>query len=457
MKKRILCLLLCMLLTMTMISCGGDEPKVSEPASAQELYEKIDEQMDALNSYRTDMNMKMTFYFNGIKVTGEGTGYAVENVNLEGDYYFYTETTTKITTNDLSLNQTQKNIEGYYKGNYFISDEQNGKAQKLYSAMTAEEAKEYRLDSELNTIDLIKDCATKEFSKKEDGTWELNCSGYTKTAIDKISRQMGLDDSALSVDVMDLKLVVLADANYRATQIKIDFMFEEAKNAPAVSMTANYSQYNETCTPSASLNTEDYTKVDDIRVLDTIEDLLKERNESDSCKFTLDLKQLIRTSEGKQLSVYTEENSISFGEGDNGYFYDIDAYINKASYDISYKNGKQIVKTGSQTQNNAQTEQEAREWIKSLINAAKYAPGIVTNVEDKGDGVYKLTCGSLNTDEYETFFASSNGKMNSVSQSITVTIKDGAIISILSTVTAKGTVATYGSITLTVTTTVKFQ
>jgi hypothetical protein len=171
----------------------------------------------------------------------------------------------------------------------------------------------------------------------------------------------------------------------------------------------------------------------------------------------LDLKQLVRASDGKQLSVYTEENKISFGEGDAGYFYDIDSYINKTRYDISYQNGKQTVKSGSQSQENAQTEQEAREWILSLINAANYAPDIVTNVEDKGDGLYKLTCGNLNKDEYEAFFASSKGSLSSVGQTISVTIKDGAIVSILSTVTAKGTVDTYGAITLTVTTSAKFQ
>ncbi len=458
MKKRILYLLVCMLLAaVMMVSCGGDEPKVSEPESAQELYDRIDEQMDALDSYRADMSMKMTFFINGIEVTGDGTGYTIQDLKLEGDYYFYTETTTKVTAKGLSMDQTQKNIEAYYKGNYFISNEQDGAAQKLYSSMTAEEAKEYRLESELDTLDLIKDCTAKDFSKKEDGTWELICSGYTKTAIEKISKQMGLDDSTLSVEVMDLKLVLIADADYRAKQIKIDFVFEEAKNMPVVSITADYSQYNEAITTTESIKIEDYTKVDDIRILEDIEKMLEERSESGQCRFELDLKQLIRAADGKQLSVYTEENDIVVAEGEDGYSYNIDAFINKTNYDISYKNGKQTVKTGSQSQDNPQTEQQAREWIQSLMNTSKYSPDIVTNIEDKGDGVYKLTCDNLSRDEYEAVFTGNGGTMSSVGQVITVTVKDGAIVTILSTVTAKGTIASYGAVTLTVTTSVKFQ
>lgn len=457
MKKRILCLFVCLLLAVLVTVSCNNEPKVSDPESAQELYDRIDEQMSALTSYRVDMDMKMTFFISGIEVVGEGTGYTIEDLNLEGDYYFYTETTTTVTAESLSMNQTQKNMEAYYRGNYFISNEKDGTSQKLYSAMSAEQAKEFHLESELDTLDLIKDCTTKEFSKNEDGTWELSCSGYTKAAIDKISEEMGLDGNTLSVEVMDMKMVMLADASYRAKQIKIDFVFEETKQMPTVSITADYSQYNEAISTTNSLNTEDYTQVDDIRVLDDIEDLLEELGESESVKFTLDLKQLVRASDGKQLSVYTEENKISCGEGDAGYFYDIDAYINKTQYDISYQNGKQTVKSGSQSQENAQSEQEAREWILSLINAANYAPEIVTNVEDKGDGVYKLTCGNLDTSEYENFFAGSGGKLSTVNQTITVTIKDGRIVSILSSVLAKGTITSYGTVSLTVTATVAIE
>lgn len=456
MKKRIFYLLACLLLVIVMmISCGGNEPKESAPESAQELYQKIDEQMDALTSYRTDMNMKMTFYINGVEVKGEGSGYSIEDLKHEGEYYFYTESTTKVSAGALSMNQTQTNVEAYCKGNYFISNEQDGTSQKLYSAMSAEDAKAYRLESEMNTLDLIEDCTTKEFSQKEDGTWELICSGYTKAAIEKISEDMGLDNSTLSVEVMDIKLTLVADTDYRAKQIKIDFAFEETKHMPVVSVTADYSQYNEAITKS--IDTEGYTKVDDIRILDKIEDLLEERYESESCRFELSLKQLIRSADGKQLSVYTEDNDILVGEGDEGYFYDIDAFINKQSYDISYKNGKQTVKAGSQSQDNSQTEEEARAWIESLMNTSKYAPNIVTNIEDKGDGVYKLTCDNLGRAEYEAVFTGNGGKMSSVGQTISVTIKDGAIVAILSTVTAKGTIASYGDVTLTVTTSVKFQ
>ena len=478
MKKKIFCLLVCMLLILTMVSCNKEEkedpdvsdsestqeleekedPNALDPKSAQELYDKIDEQMSALDSFKMDMSANMTFFISGYEVNGEITGYSFENVKSNDDYYFYTETTTKMTAPELNMDQTLKSAEAYYSGNYFIFNEQEGITQKLYSPMTAEEANKHRSESELDTLDLIKDCATKNFEKRDDGTWELKCSGYTKTAIEKISENMALDNDLLFTEVMDMNLVLEADTDYLATQIKMDFVFEETQNIPVVSITADYSQHNQAIDMPDSLNTENYTKVDNILMLNDIQKMLEDRCESESGMFTLDIQESVENAEGSLLSSYIEDNDITFGEGNNGYFYEIDTVINnKNKYNVSYTNGKQTVATGSQSQDNVQTEQEAREWITSLINSVKYDAMMVTDIKNKGDGEYKLTCIVTDTSAYETFFINNNGKLTSVNKTITVTIKDDRIVKIWCYIQADGEAPSHGTLTVYTIQTVDFK
>ncbi|MBR5616171.1 MAG: hypothetical protein IKW66_05060, partial [Clostridia bacterium] len=144
MKKKTLFLLVCIsiVLLLTLVSCG-------EPKSAEALYEKVDQVMNSLNSYEMDMDMKMTFYVSGYKVTGESRGHAVE-YGLQGDeYYFYQEVDTKVTCKELSIAENQKNVETYSGGNYFICNESGGASQKLYSALTSQQAMEYRLENDM--------------------------------------------------------------------------------------------------------------------------------------------------------------------------------------------------------------------------------------------------------------------------------------------------------------------
>ena len=451
--KKMLCLFLCVLMVLTMVSCdnifGAKAPK-----SAQELYDRVAMQMNAMDSIKTDISMSMILFVNGYEMKSESTGYIVENVNVEGDYYFYEESILKLTSDALSLDETQKSIKAYHTGDYFIYNEQNGAVQKLYSPMTTEEMKEYLSKNSLTTFDLIKDCATKTFAKNKDGMWELSCSGYTKLAIEEISEDMGLDDDMLSAEVMDMQLIMVVDKKYRATQMKIDFVFEETKKMPSISMTMNFSQYNEADVVLDFLDI-DYTKVNDIRMLSDIEEMLDARSESESGNFTLNIEETVRDPNG-QSSVYMEDNTVSFGEDDEGYFYDIDAVINKISYDISYKKGKQTIISDYDFQDKAQTEQEARDWIKSLIDVG-YDPVIVTDIKDNGDGVYKLICDNPKTDVYEEYFESNGGTLSSVKQTITVTIKDGSICSISNFVLAKGNIDPYGTVSLTLSKTIAFE
>ncbi len=455
MKKKVLFWLgVCALLVMTMVSCGRGEPQ-----NAQALYDRIDEQMDALDSFRIDMTVNMTLFVDGNEIKGDIQGYMVENKDVEGTYYYCQDATSKITSEKLSLNESISNFEAYYNGNYFISNgEQNKPTQKLYSAMTEEEFLAYRADNDTDTFDFIRDCAEKSFQKREDGTWELICSGYKKAAIEDMSDSMGLGEEMLSSEIMDMTVSILADRQYRATKITLDFVFEESKNTPSISYVMDFSQYNEAEPVQLDyLNVKKFEQVDDIRLLRDVEKMLEERAESESGELTLNIVQILKDSSGKHLSNYTEVNDVSFGEGDEGYFYDIVADVNEDRYNISYQNGIQTVDDGREPQENRQSEQEARDFIGTLINNTGYDASTVTDIEDQGDGVYKLTCGNLQKDVYEAYFKNMGGSVRLIEQIMTVTVKDGKLCEISSSVEAEGLIPSYGTVYMTLSQAVVFQ
>ena len=450
MKKRTLFLLACILfMLLTLVSCG-------EPKSAEALYAKVDKTMSALNSYEMDLDLKMTFYISNYKVSSEGTGHAVEDGLQGGEYYFYQETNTKIESKGLSLDENQKNVEAYYNGNYFMLNESGKASQKLYSPLTVEEVMDYRADNDMDALDVMNDCTDQSFAKKEDGTWELTCSGYTKSAIATLEEGMGLDHDMFDAEIMDMKMTLTADEEYRATRIKMELVFEDKKNAPTGSITIDFSKYDAAVRLTDQLNTEDYPKVEDVRLLKQVEDMLQERSESESGSFTLALTQSVRSSASSHSTTAKETDKVTFGEDESGYFYDIDATVDNVKYDISYKDGTQTVKTSSKTQNNAQTEKEARAYIVSLINSAGYDGSVVSKIEKRGGGVYRFTCNPA-TETYEAYYANMGGKYTSVTQTITVTIEEDRIVKIQSAIMAQGSVVNYGTVTLTVNTTVTFD
>jgi hypothetical protein len=435
-----------------MVSCGMFGS--SEPESAQELYDKIIKKMDAIESVRTDISIDITFHVSGYEVKSEGTGYSVEIINSDGEFYFYEEITTRVNSVELSVDEKQKQMEAYYDGNYFISREQGDTVQKMYSPMTTEEVIEYLSEKDVGMFDYLANCTNKSFEKVDGGDWQYSCSGFTKIAIDKIVKALNLDGGELTAEFMDINFVLTADEKYRPKELKIDFVFEEIINKPSVSILMAFSQYGSAEAVTEPLDTDKFTEVDDVRVLGDVEEMLREKTKKESGRFALTIDNTVRDYRGES-STYTEENIISYGKDDGGYFYNIDALINQELYTISYKNGRQTIELGSEYQENIQSEQEAREWIIQLMNNVGYDPITVTDIESKGEGVYKLTCGNTPTDFYEEYFENYGASLYTVTEIITVTIKFGNITQISSNVTAKGSTE-YGMITLTTLTKVTF-
>jgi hypothetical protein len=457
MKRKIMltvAILTAVLLLLALASCGAlkNNPTL--------LWLRVNRAMNKLDSYEIDTDMKMVFYVNGHPVTSKATGRTIEMDVGKKSQYFYDKTSTTITSSKLSINETINSIQAYHEGNYFLSNRGKNINQRLYSPMTLKEALAYREDTGLNLTEVFLDCEHAEVTSNDDGTKTLHYSGLKKEALEELAQSMGLEKDVLEYEIADMPVAITVDDDYRIQKMELSFTFdadEDALRVPTLSMVMTYSAYNAAEREVKSLNTENFVEVKDIRLLSQLEDMLKER-EDENASFTLNTKQTTKIM--GQSTHQKETDTVTYGVGDNGYFYEIKAEVNNAKYTISYQNGKQTVKGDGTNKSEKQTEKEAKDFVRGLINTANYHADYVTNITEVRDGVYEIVSDKPESTPYKNFFTNIGGTYTKATQTITITVEDGRITKIECQVKADGSITsgynTYG-VGLTIESTVTFE
>ena len=93
----------------------------------------------------------------------------------------------------------------------------------------------------------IQECTSKEFSKNEDNTWSLNFSGYTNKVMHSLVSHFGMED-VFNAEMLDMEVSIEADEAFRALKFDCTFIFaseEGDENVPQMTITSNYSKFNE--------------------------------------------------------------------------------------------------------------------------------------------------------------------------------------------------------------------
>ena len=112
--------------------------------------------------------------------------------------------------------------------------------------------------------------------------------------------------------------------------------------------------------------------------------------------------------------------------------------------------------TGKQKSRFFKTEKEAKAFINGLINTAKYEEIRVSDIKKLEDGTYQIRCDKPNADLYYPVFSSLRTPVQHVSQTIEITVQDGKIIKIESTLSARGTGMYYGTVSFKLTSVCEF-
>ena len=434
MKRRLFSILLAFALLISLASCAKEKaPATAEtaekpfvPTSAEELWEKADSVMDALESYGIKQEMKMVFYTSGNKIETDAVAEGVYS-NGEENYYRYMTAKNHMVCQALSMDETIESKEAYYDGKMYRLNKSTDVDQKLCSPISAEDYKEYEEDSLLEDVD-FDDCMRKDFSVQEDGTWKLAFSGYTKKTIALVMDEFDLDDEMLGADVLDMDVAMLTDGEFRVKELEIKFLFdlkEDSTTAPEFTIKASYDRYNEAKFDLEAFLPEEYTEVANLLILDEFEKGIEEYHNSKKGKFVLTTK--TETKFMGQTVTEEEEDRVSYGEENGSFYYDLTAESAEGKVEMNYRGGVLKLTVGGESESGPQTEAEAKETVDGLIDSAEFAKEYVTAVEKSGEDTYLIKIAKLNEAEWSAAFQSQGMEYVSGSQEISVTFKDGKL------------------------------
>ena len=173
MKKKLFALLLVLATVFTLASCDYVEDlldTVIPPKDADELYERVDDRMDSLASYRADTSGTMKFYASGNEVDAKITGMGIMFDDDTQDYYYYNYMKTEITSEDLDLDEESESMIAYSGGKAFVNN--SGEDYEQMLALPVAESKPRKKISEL-----IPKAIKSKFKKNDASSQENNGEG----------------------------------------------------------------------------------------------------------------------------------------------------------------------------------------------------------------------------------------------------------------------------------------
>ena len=403
------------------------------PTSAEELQERINAAVSESKSYSTHLLMNMVLYSGGIKFDVEAEGNTVFSSDLNGDSFYLSKTRESVKAPSQNYNEILQSLNAYYDGKAFLKNKGGAIQQTFWCEMSAEEYEEYyfKENAVTATDPDFAECISRDFKLLDNGGWELNYSGYTAAAISKFEKMMKLNELDSDQKIEDISVSITAGVDFLPEKLTISVTFEDDTVKPELELVCEFSDYNNVFIDTRELDTDDYLRVDDVFLLSKIADMLEARENADDGYFMLDLDTELLIAGQKSTSA--QAYAVEYGTDEDGYYYNIDISGTSGSGSLTFKGG--ILSDGTQSTN--QTHGEARETVNSLMNTAIYTEYLPNNIAKLEDGRYRLDCGELVNDSYFQIAVQLGMRYESASQSIYVTIADGEIMKIESTVIIK--------------------
>ena len=385
MKRIALLLVMVLVLSMTFSSCGVVW-QFTEPANAEELWDRIDKQMESLRSYSMELEADYNCKTEGLELTGEYIGNAVYVSDLFGNMkhvYEHAETTMKINGEEY----TTETLIAYDDGWMYVRNGLNEDRSSIRSEITQEDFEDFM--SEKESIDWSPEDAGKiEMVKNEDSTWEMTYSEFPEARKTKILDSFGFSKDTFDISADDVTIHVVADRWFRVTELSLE-IFANSVKTPFVSVKATYGSFNRA--KAEKINTNRFNEVDDARVVDLVYDKLRNVLFEDSGKIQTSLKQRITyNSQSSEAYAHTESDEITFANKDGSFSFRMVSDYNGISRTTEYKDGLWKIYSLTQMEQHKRTDAEARSAILSIVNVGGYDKMYVRDIELIGNGKYRI-------------------------------------------------------------------
>ena len=444
MKKKLLVLVLALIMTLSLTSCetlmtylpflndimGGDDA-AKIPENFDELIAEMEEAMDGVKSYKIDGSADLRLSVSGYDVIGVIKTEEIADASNEQDPYKYQYTRFLMECSELDLLEENEELVVYSDGILYMrykTDDIDIKncAPTSYDRFIA------WMESENESPDVdFWNCANKEFSHLEDGTWTFRLSGYDQETVDKIFNSYNALDS-LDYKVVDMTLYTVLDAEYRVTQAKIGFIFEDKKTSNKVSKAGlqqfdfefNFSDYDSVT--RESVNSKEYNEFDDVLSIKQCEKKFNDIMNSESGSYLVNIKVTDKKSSSDTSVISDESVDLEYGEDYDGYFCNLNITSGAKTQKIKYSGGYISVIQNGQYAGQYYTEKDARALVASCLSYLVFDPYSVIDVTSSNN-IYHIDCRP--GDEFILeHFGVSNLKL--ATQGVTLFYLDGEIVDI---------------------------
>ncbi len=443
MKKIVLLLITVLMLSMTLSSCGIIW-QFSDPADAEELWERIDKQMGSLRSYSAQLEADYSYDVGDTKMTGKYVGNAVYVSDLFGNLkhaYESSEMTMQINGEEY----TAENLIAYDGGWMYIRNGINTDRSSIRSAITREEFEEFLSGKE--GVDYSpRGAENTEIIKNEDSTVELICSGFGEQRRNEIAESFGFAGDVLGVKINDVKIHTVADRWFRVTEISVE-IFADSAETPVACVKASYGDFNKA--KAEEINPDRFNEVDDARVVDVVYDKLQNVFFEDEGKVSTSLKQkIIYNAQPSEAYMYTEADEISFTNKDGSFSFRMVSAYDGNTLTTEFKDGIWKTYSATQTEQAERTDAEARSAITSIINAGGYERVYVRDVEKVGEGKYRIVAKMQDDSQLERIMESMEDTYVGHDFYFDASIEDGELTSLEGKLIVHGALYTYELTTL---------
>lgn len=413
--KRIIALLVLVATVLSLASCGVLYA-IIPPNSPKVVLRRVNFKMSMLDSFKADVSGGMKFELAGEEVSTEISGVHIESGRNDiDDYYYYEKQELHMTSEDGKIDEQTETLTAYSDGKMYMENKAYDKDQRLFSPITVDEFMNSLFDMTDDAFEI--EAEKEEFKENEDGTWTYIQSGHTKEDINSFAYNIGSFELFSNSKITDMVVTVVADEKFRAKSFLIEFVFEENNESavkPEFYIKLDYSDYD--CAERVTIDESGYTEVDNVLAIMAFN---KKLNESYSDK-----------DASVRISAVRDENDgskpmetitiLSYGENDDGYYYNI---VQDNSI-LAYADGTVTVTQNNKSVELDQSEPEARVMVNSLLNVYAFELISVVDVVDLGDGRYNIV---LQLDKQDYAAMSDGYVIKETEHTITVKFTDSGL------------------------------
>lgn len=439
MKKfviRICAMTLFAAMTLSLSACSSVEQLLlrimDDEQKIEYIMNKADERVEGASSYEMEISGDFTASVQGmeVKVTTSGTE-VLSNIG-EKDFSCLTVTKNVMSMNSGASSSVSTTTEGYQNGKMFMTFEGDGKTQKLWSEISAEEYLEHKeaMDDEEDPDE--ENAGRREITEEEDGTFVLLFTDFPEEELEYFAASLNPMLATLDVScwVSDIEYKITVSKDYYPESVSINIIFAASHgtdDVPEFTMDCEYRSFNKADAPEV-LSLSEYTEVDDLRWLDILDDRLNDRINSDEGEYELSITSEYSAGNGASQSD-SQTSKLSYARSKGKLQYTLTTVVDKYDCKVTYSNGKEkTVITMSGTDDKSVqtvdvTEAQAQYNLEALLNPCDFSSDQVLDII-VNNGVCTFELDAASDIFFETLCAELDGNLKEGSKTLELDLEE---------------------------------